>query len=235
MQKRLVVSGFGCPKAPWEKFFAGAGETEVLPFAEVLAATGSSDFKRWGKYVADRILESRPTSLVCHDYGGVETFLALLRLHRRGTVPKIPITILSTAFRGFNLRKNPHPLKIQLAGWEVLQKKFSAAGAELDEQLRPFLPLIKSAYRKLALGCLARDAMKLVGAWHPKRVDLGAPLQILASPDDKFIDLAAVRDLENDFVVGSFREIPYGHFPYSAPGAPKVRELILSFEYQNQL
>jgi len=226
--ERLVLSGFACSEESWIDFLGP--ETTVMSFADVLQATRSSDIRDWGTWAASELLRIRPDSIVCHDFGGVLGLHALAIMKPSEWERHACLSILNTAFRDFNVFKNPHPLLVQASTWGFITRLIRAQGGSVDDNLKPFFPLIKKAYRRTAVLSLARQIQKRI---HPDR-KAGRPLQmsaqIIASPSDPFIAMETIRGIERDFKVPIFHTMDYGHFPYASANRDAVRRLIYDFE-----
>ncbi len=106
-------------------------------------------------------------------------------------------------------------------------------GGVVDEGLRPYLKQIKAMYRLIVLYRIAETVSYLCRIEDLVRpgikTRLKAPLQIIASPDDPYMPIESVRQLERDFGAERYVEINYGHFPYSIP-PEKILPFIERFE-----
>ncbi|WP_141732016.1 alpha/beta hydrolase [Oligoflexus tunisiensis] len=231
--KRLMISGFGCPKEPWISFL-GPGTT-VLTLHEVLEATRTSDMSTWGHFVAEEIRRLRPASIIAHDFGGVMALKALLELQERKIRVHARLTLLNTAFRDFDVLKNPHPFLIQIAPWSLTSSMIKLSGGTVDPQLEPWYNMIRKVYRQVIVASLARKVQRKLYSREKARlgsldIDVGIPMQIIASTNDPYTSLDCLRSIQEDFLVPDLYTLEYGHFPYSSANCELVRELIEHFE-----
>lgn len=226
--KRLMISGFPCPPESWINFLGA--DTQVISFYDVLNATRSSDVVAWSRYIDSEIDRLDPESLVCHDYGGPMSLLALWRRQRKKKAQPRCVTILNTAFKDFDVFKNPHPFQIQILSWNRIVEMVEKSGGTADPRLETFLPQVKATYRRvIALSTLGKVA-SIVRANIDLKIELSSRIQIIASTNDPYIAKATMDHVARDFKVQLFRTINYGHFPYSSDRRHEVLESIHSFE-----
>jgi predicted alpha/beta hydrolase family esterase len=228
-----MISGLGCPRESWIEFLGS--DTNVITLHEILEATQSPNFDDWGRYVAAEIERSQPESIVAHDFGGTTTLKALLELQAKGVQLKTRLTLLNTAFRDFDVLKNPHPFLMQLVPWSLVTQLIAASGGDVDPELKPFFPIIRAVYRRVIAVSFGRKIQKKIYSRTKARqdsldCDLGFPAQIIASADDPYTSLSSLRRIQDDFLIPTFYVLEYGHFPYSASSRETVRHTIYNFE-----
>lgn len=221
--KRMMISGFGCPRESWLAFLGP--DTNVLTLHDVLEATQSSDITAWGQFVAQEIQAYEPESIVAHDFGGTSTLKALLLLHEKGIQLNTRLTLLNTAYRDFSVLKNPHPFLMQLLSWKHVAQLITASGGDVDPELQPWFPSIRAVYRGVIAASCTRVFQK--GSLD---CNLGFPAQIIASSNDPYTSLASLRGIQDDFLIPHFHVLEYGHFPYSAATNEIVQHSIHNFE-----
>lgn len=231
--KRLMISGFGCPRESWLDFLGP--DTTVITLHDVLEVTQCPDIKEWGLYVADEIRRQRPDSIVAHDFGGTTTLSALMELQAQRTHVRGRLTLLNTAFRDFDVLKNPHPFLMQILPWTLTAQLITASGGDVDMQLKPWFATIRAVYRRVISASFARKIqLKIYSrkkAQHaPLDCDLGLPAQIIASSNDPYTSLTSLRRIQDDFLIPNFHVVEYGHFPYSSENRATVQQLIHNFE-----
>ncbi|MDQ3231517.1 MAG: hypothetical protein M3Q07_06815 [Pseudobdellovibrionaceae bacterium] len=231
--KRLMFSGFGCPKEPWIDFL-GAGTT-VISLHDVLKATQSAQLDVWGDFVAAEISRIRPDSIVAHDFGGIITLKALMQLQEKKNRSSATLTLLNTAFRDFDVLKNPHPFLMQISPWSLTQHMIRVSGGEVDPALKPWYGVIREVYRQVIATSLARKVQLKLYSREKARLDsldfdLRMPAQIIASPNDPYISMQTIKRIQEDFLIPNFHAVEYGHFPYSSSNRESVRQLIQTFE-----
>lgn len=221
--KRLMISGFGCPRESWLAFLGS--DTNVITLHDVLDATQSPKIEEWGTFVAGEIERFQPESIVAHDFGGATTLKALLELQAKGVQLRTRLTLLNTAFRDFDVLKNPHPFLMQLVPWKLVTQLITASGGDVDPELEPYFPMIRAVYRRVITASLSRRFQKKMYS-----CALGFPAQIIASSNDPYTSLASLHSIQDDFLIPNFYVLDYGHFPYSAPESETVRHSIHNFE-----
>jgi predicted alpha/beta hydrolase family esterase len=228
-----MISGFGCPRDSWLDFL-GPG-TMVITLHDVLEATRSPNITAWGHFVAEEIRSLRPDSIVAHDFGGTTTLKALMELQEKHIRVHARLTLLNTAFRDFDVLKNPHPFLMQLVPWNLTTQLITASGGDVDFALRPWFGTIRAVYRRVISASFARKMqLKLYSRKkaqvHSLDLDLGLPAQIIASSNDPYTSLTSLRRIQDDFSIPDFQVVEYGHFPYSSPNSGIVQQLIHNFE-----
>jgi predicted alpha/beta hydrolase family esterase len=231
--KRLMISGFGCPKAPWISLLGP--DTTVISLHDVLKATQSPDLNQWGDFVAAEIRRIRPDSIVAHDFGGAMTLKALMQLQEKRHPVAAKLTLLSCAFRDFDVLKNPHPFLIQVSPWRITQHMIRESGGEVDPELKPWYGMIRKVYRQVIGASFARKMQLKLYSRKKARldsldIDLRMPAQIIASPNDPYISMQNLHRIQADFLIPDFHTVAYRHFPYSSPNRESVRQLIQTFE-----
>lgn len=231
--KRMMISGFGCPRESWLAFLGS--DTNVITLHDVLEATRSAKIEDWGSFVAGEIERFQPESIVAHDFGGTTTLKALLELQAKGVQLKTRLTLLNTEFRDFDVLKNPHPFLMQLVPWSLVTQLITASGGDVDPELKPFFPIIRAVYRRVIMASVGRKIQKKIYSRKKARMDsldcdLGFPAQIIASSNDPYTSLTSLRRIQDDFLIPNFYVLEYGHFPYSASSSETVRHYIYNFE-----
>lgn len=210
-------------------------ETTVISLHDILQATRSSQMDQWGQFVADEIQRIRPESIVAHNFGGTMALKALLKLQEQKKPLLARLTLLSCAFRDFDVLKNTHPFLMQLAPWPVIVRKIIASGGHVDPALRPWMGTIRDVYRQVIVGSVARKIQNKLYTGDKARqdsldIDLGIPSQIIASSHDPYISMHCLHRIQDDFLIENFHVVDYGHFPYTSERGGVVRQLIHHFE-----
>ena len=188
---------------------------------EVFENTEGSDLRQISKYVTREIDRCRPRSILCHDLGVPMTLMSLLRIQREHPDYRPRVTAFNGAFRGVNPVTANTLLKMQFTTRKRAIAGVKAQGGDVDLGLTPYMPRIRALYRQLILFRVTEQLSAtfglddLVGLRNARR--LRTPLQVVASPDDPFLPVEAVRRLSRDFHARRLVEVPYGHFPYSVP------------------
>ncbi len=232
--KRLVVSGLPCPTQAWERFLPGGVTQRIVTVREVFERSPqSSDLRALSRYVSDVILQEKPDSIVCHDLGVPLTLIGLWRLQKKGYRLAPRVTAFNGAFRGFNVFKAGHMLRVQLAPLNRLMAEVRSRGGEVDDGLKPLLPRIRAMFRYVALFRMTEQFSGWMGLDEyvglKKDFRLLAPIQVIASRNDPYIPIEAVRRLGRDFHAERIVETEYGHFPYSGD-REKLVDILLEFE-----
>lgn len=231
--KRLMISGFGCPRESWLDFLGP--DTTVITLHDVLEVTQSADISEWALYVADEIRRQRPDSIVAHDFGGTATLKALMDLQNETTRLEARLTLLNTAFRDFDVLKNPHPFFMQILPWTLVAQFINASGGDVDMRLKTWLGTIRVAYRRVISASFAQKMQRKLYSRKKAKLgsldfDLGLAAQIIASPNDPYMSLTSLRSIQDDFLIPNFHIVEYGHFPYSSEQGAMVQQLIHNFE-----
>ena len=225
---RLIISGFACPKDPWEEFL-GDKRHRVITFAEVLKNTPETNFLKSVNYVKEQIKATMPNSIVCHDFGTFLTLMALLKLKKEKFPLEGKLTVFNGAFRGFDVTKATHPFKIQLMNYSKLKHVVEKGGACVDPSYEELLPRVKGIYRQIILMSLLNKFKGLFTSQKDLNIDLGLDVQIIASKDDPFVPFSCMDLMKRDFKNRRFITHNYGHFPYIT-GKQQLRELVHEFE-----
>jgi hypothetical protein len=225
---RLIISGFACPKEPWEEFL-GDKNHRIITFAEILKNTPKTNFLKSVNYVKDQIKAEKPNSIICHDFGTFLTLMALLKLKKENFPLEAKLTVFNGAFRGFDVLVATHPFKIQLMNYRKLKNVLQRAGAGVDPSYEELLPRVKNIYRQIILMSLINKFKDLFKTHKDLNIDLGLDVQIIASKDDPFVPFSCMDLIGRDFKHRRFLIESYGHFPYIT-GKKQLRELVHEFE-----
>lgn len=233
--KRLIITGYPCSKQCWLDLFDDSNTTVGVPLSESLKKSNSADIKNVAKYIAGRIIDERPQSIICHDFGVPLTLLALLRISRQDPLSNTCLTLFNGAFRGFDVLKNRHPFALQFSSWKSVQSAALRSGAVVDPSLNVLHPQVKTLYRQVILQSLSE---KLVPSRlrQPLVRSLEIPIQLISSSNDPYIARSAIERLIKDFKVTNEIELPYGHFPYSVRGSERdrLKKAVFDFESKSQ-
>lgn len=214
--KKLIISGLGCPKHAWEKVFPSEQNTKIIPLSEVLDNCPHNDLRLLAQSLEPIISSYQPDVIILHDFGVILGLLALTRMQKQGVELKAKLVIFNGSFRGFNVYKTRHPFKIQLANFDLIKKKISKVGGELDESLRKHFSRIKKIYRQVILASTIGLIKNLFKKPASLNLNLGNDILIIASSNDPFIPMDSLHIIANDFKHTHMEIYDYGHFPYSA-------------------
>ncbi len=232
--KRLVITGIPCTQEVWESFLGKNPDQRILPIYEVLKKSDSADPREMARYVAEQILSHQPESLIAHGFGVPFTILALNRLARQGKLPKnLKLTFFNGAFRNFDVFRSRHPLRFQLKPIISMLREAKKQGAVVDRRLRPYVPRIRSLYRKVTFFSITEKLERMLGLSNHRlpgvKLPWHFPTQIIASSNDPYIPMSSIEQLKKDLRAEKLIELEYHHFPYTLP-KEKVLPLIESFE-----
>ena len=222
---RLVFPGFPCAPEPWLDFLPDDRRNEVVPFSRMLLDTSRLTMSAMASMVATEIAMRQPATIVCHDFGGVFTLLALAKLAAKGAVPPCKVVVFNTALNDFNVFVNRHPFKMQAATWERIERLAREIGTVADPAYAKAMPRVRALYRRVIVASLVGMALP-----SRRRIELGAPALFLRSNDDPFIASATLDALADDVRFTRVAAMAYGHFPHSHPNAHALRTEIVRFE-----
>ncbi|HSI03709.1 MAG: alpha/beta fold hydrolase [Myxococcota bacterium] len=223
---RLVFPGFPCAPEPWLEFLPSDRRNEVVPFSRVLLDTSRLTVSAMASMVATEIVTRKPATVVCHDFGGIFTLLAMAKLAAKDALPPCKVVVFNTAVYDFNVFVNRHPFKMQAATWERIERVAREIGTVADPAYATAMPRVRALYRRVILASLV--GMALPGA--RRRIDLGVPSLFLRSNDDPFIAPRTLDALAEDVRFSRVAAMDYGHFPHSHPNAHALRSELVSFE-----
>lgn len=223
---RLVFPGFPCAPEPWLDFLPEDHRNEVVPFSRILLDTQRLTLSAMASLVETEIAMRKPSTVICHDFGGPLVLLAMQKLTRRGALPPCKLVVFNTALRDFNVLVNRHPWKMQLTSWPMLRDRAGELGTVADPAYEKAMPRVRALYRRVILASLVGMALPS----HRKRLDLDAPALFLRSNDDPFISGETLDALAEDVRFSRVATIDYGHFPHGHANAHALRSELVAFE-----
>ncbi|TAK71557.1 MAG: hypothetical protein EPO11_11115 [Gammaproteobacteria bacterium] len=216
--KRLIISGFPCPQAAWADFLPAEDgtEQEIISFYDVISkAYGKRNFFDLVTHIADILITYKPGLIIMHDIGVTLGLLSLIRVKKtqKDFLPRI--VAFNGAFRGFNVFKNTHPLRIQLMSYQAFEKEVLLNGGEVDVRFKDIFADIKHLYRQIAIFSLSSMLRNLFKKKNRDKIQIGEAILVLASKDDPYIPVECLRNIELTFTNTTLKIFNYGHFPYS--------------------
>lgn len=223
---RLVFPGFPCAPEPWLDFLPDDRRNEVVPFSRVLMDTPRLTLSAMASMVETEIAMRKPATIICHDFGGPCTLLALQKLTRRGALPPCKVVVFNTALRDFNVLVNRHPWKMQAVTWPMMRDKAQELGTVADPAYQVAMPRVRSLYRRVILASVIGMALPS----SRRRLEIDAPLLFLRSNDDPFIASETLDALAEDVPFTRIATMRYGHFPHSSASAHALRAELVAFE-----
>ena len=232
--KRLIIGGIPCPKTAWSKLFPDEDgvEQKIIPFFDIFSKHYQKrNFNDLVYAIQTIIQEYKPDMIILHDLGVTLGLLALMKIMRNNdnTDFKPSIIIFNGAFRGFNILKASHPLKIQWMHYKSFKEQVEANGGQVDSRFESIYSDLQHLYRQLSIG----SAMSLVSNFFktrkPTKIDIKCPILILASPNDPYIPFNCLKLIERDFSNSVLKINHYQHFPYSG-NVSAIREDISDFQ-----
>jgi len=230
--KRLIIAGFPCPKDAWEKLFPSIEGIEqmILPFYDVISQTDNAYYFFDLVDPVKKAIESyKPDLIVMHDFGVILGILAILKIKKINNEFNPKVVIFNGAFRGFNVLKATHPIRIQFMSYDSFQKEVLEQGGEVDPRFKEKFSTVKHVYRQVIVGSLLSLMSSIFKKKPTKKIDLGSEVLILASKNDPYIPFCCLQNIENDFNNTSLKRIDYGHFPYSG-NIEEIKKQLLDFQ-----
>jgi hypothetical protein len=231
--RRLIIGGIPCPESAWDKLFPPeiGVEQKILTFYEVFSKGYlNKNFFELVQVVQNAIEEFKPNSIVMHDIGVSFGLLALIKLQKT----KMPldinkIVLFNGVFRGFNVLKSTHPLRIQMMAYDSFESEVVNNGGEVDGRLRPIYSDLCHIYRQISYSSISTLVSGFFGSRPTKQIDLSCEMLVIASKNDPYIAYECLNLLEKDFMNCRLTTLDYGHFPYSGD-MNAIRNMVASFE-----
>lgn len=227
--KRLIITGFGCPKSAWERLFPANEQQKIISFADVLRNCAASDLRSLAKSLIPTIEAFQPDVVILHDFGVVIGLFALLRLRKQQSDIKPKVVVFNGGFHYFNVFKARHPFAIQFLSFEKIAGHMNKVGGEIDPDLQPYLSRIKKIYRQVILASILSVITSILPGRKQQRFDVGNSMLVLASRNDPYIPLICLERIHQDFNGTTLFHMDYGHFPYSGDYV-QIREKVFEFE-----
>lgn len=227
--RRLVMGGFPCSATAWETLFPSCDEQQIVPFSQIFSSYDGSFFSVING-CQEIIKNFQPTSIILHDISVSLGLLSLIRLQRYNYPIAPRVVIFNGAFRGFNVFKAPHPLKIQFTSFEKMAELVSSQGGIVDLSFKPHYKKIRKFYRQIIFGSIAALVQEKLFSKAKAKIDLKNKILIFASNNDKYIPRECLERIQSDFLHTQIEFIKYGHFPYSCPDYLPMYHHIVEFE-----
>jgi len=241
LMKRLIILGIPCASQAWLKLFPVSCTEEqiILPFIELFSKNFNKNKKLTDLVpdVVETILTFKPDQIVMHDLGVTLGILALINARKINCELKPNVIIFNGAFKGFDVEKSPHPLRIQSMTYDTFLKEVFDHGGEVDERYQDHFTSIQLLYQQIIMVSKKekieynqKSILQEKAVLYNAVIDLGGEVLLIASRNDPYIHFECLELLEKTIANSHLTEIPYGHFPYAGDRQLITRTIV---EFQN--
>lgn len=227
------MGGIPCSATAWNRLFPQECHVEqkIVPFFDIFSKNYQNrNFYDLVCVFKDIIQNYKPDEIYLHDISVTLGLLALIKINKSSQDPnfKPRIIIFNGAFRGFNVFKALHPLRIQWISFESFEKTVALHGGDVDLRFKLVFTNLRYLYRQLAFSSAISIIKNFFKSSITRKINLRCKILILASKTDPYIPFECLRFIERDFSNSELKIIDYGHFPYSGD-IGMIREQINDF------
>jgi hypothetical protein len=225
--KRLIISGIPCSQQAWLKLFPKEDNVDqrIIPFIDIFEKYYYKN-KRFSDLipsVAEIISEFEPNQIILHDIGVNLGLLAILNAREKKHYLLQTVIIFNGAFRGFDVSKSTHPVRIQSMSYEEFEREVKNNGGEVDPRYRDHYPALQEFYLQIANTSKKqieeankdKSRQNFLLQKNVPKIDLGGSALILASHNDPYIHHECLEILNQTLINSQLQWIDYQHFPYS--------------------
>jgi pimeloyl-ACP methyl ester carboxylesterase len=231
--KRLIICGIPCAEGAWKDLFPDKQgvEQKIVTFYEIFSENyRNKDFFDLVKGVQKVIKEFNPSVIMMHDIGVSFGLIAMMQLLRKKTeLNARKIVIFNGAFRGFNVLRSTHPVRIQMMSYETFVREVARGGGEPDARLEKHYADLRHLYRQISYASITNLVSGLFVSREVNQVDLGCEILVIASRNDPYISFGCLQRIEKEFKNCKLVTSDYGHFPY-AGNRDEIRALVSKFQ-----